>query len=97
MLKQQITKDELYRRLAVSAGVSEEAAAKMVEELARITAAEVGTNGGFLLPGVGMIEILERFERSGVNPATGDKVKIGPSVKLKFEFATRFKNVLQAR
>ena len=96
MLKQQITKEELFRRLAASASVSEEAAVKMVDELARIAAAEVSINGGFLLPGVGMIELVQRFERSGVDPVTGDKVKIGPSVRLKFEFTSRFKNILRA-
>jgi DNA-binding protein HU-beta len=90
MLKQQITQEELRQQLAKQANVSEEAVAKILEELTRIAVHETKVNGGFLLPGIGMIENVERFERTGVNPATGEKFIVPPSVKPRFKFAAKF-------
>jgi nucleoid DNA-binding protein len=97
LLKRQITKLELYRRLAEHAGVSEDAAAKVLEELSRVAAAEASANGGFLLAGIGIIESTERFERTSVNPMTGEEIKVGPSVKLKFQFSWRFKKAVETK
>lgn len=97
MLKRQITQQELHKELAHSAGVSEGAVVKVLEELARIATHEAKFNGGFLLPGIGMIENAERFERTGINPMTGEKIKIGPSTKLKFSFESRFKSAVSGQ
>ena len=91
MLKQQITQQELRRRLAQSAGVSEEAVASILDELAAIAMSEARRNGGFLLPGIGMIDNVERFQRTAVNPETGQKIR---STKLHFGFASRFKRAV---
>jgi nucleoid DNA-binding protein len=93
MLKQQITEEELRRELAACAAVSETAVVKLLEELSRIAARETKLNGGFLLPGIGMIENAEQFERTGVNPATGEKIKIPRRIKLRFQFASRFTKI----
>jgi nucleoid DNA-binding protein len=90
MLKQQITQEELRQQLAKYASVSEEAVGKILDELWRIAARETKLNGGFLLPGIGMIENVELFERTAVNPETGEKIIIPPSVKPRFQFASRF-------
>lgn len=94
MLKHQITQQELRRRLAQSAGVSEEAVASILDELAAIAMSEARRNGGFLLPGVGMIDNVERFQRTAVNPETGQKIMLGRSTKLHFGFASRFKRAV---
>jgi DNA-binding protein HU-beta len=96
MLKRQITKDELYSHLAQCASVSQSAASAIVEELARVAAKETEINGAFLLPGIGMIEIIERPERTGVNPMTGEKIRIRAKSSLKFTFESRFKNAVSA-
>ena len=97
MLKQQITQQELRKTLALSAGISEAAVVKVLEELTRVAASEAKLNGGFLLPGIGMIETVERFERTGVNPQTGEKIRIPPTTTLKFSFASHFKKAVSEK
>lgn len=94
VLKQQITQQELRTRLAQSAGVSEESVSKILSELVAIATSEARQNGGFLLPGIGMINNVERFQRTGVHPETGQKIMLGRTTKLHFGFASRFKKAV---
>jgi DNA-binding protein HU-beta len=96
MLHQQMTKEELCRELAQAASVSEDAVRKLLAQLACIAAQETSRNGGFLLPEIGMIENVQRSERTGVNPLTGEKIQLKAKLSLRFQFAAAFKKKVSA-
>jgi DNA-binding protein HU-beta len=90
MIHQQITQEELRQELARLASVSEDTVGLILDQLARIAARETKTNGGFLFPGIGMIDKVEQFERTGMNPATGQEIKLPAKTKLHFRFEAQF-------
>jgi DNA-binding protein HU-beta len=98
MLKRLMNRQELLSRLAQTANLSEASVGALLEALARVAGEEAKSNGGFVLPGIGLIQRKEAQERTGKNPQTGETIRIRAKVSLGLEFASRFKQfVLSSR
>src|SRR5438105_3494235 len=91
MLKRLMNRRELVSHLARTAGVSEVSVATVLTELARVAGEESKSNGAFLLPGIGLIEMRESPERIAQNPSTGELIKLRAKINVAFEFASQFK------
>jgi DNA-binding protein HU-beta len=62
--------------------------------LTQIAYAEVKKNGEFTLPGFGKLVKQKRKARTGINPKTGEKIKIKASKSVKFSAGKDLKSKL---
>lgn len=51
--------------------------------------------GEVAFPGFGVFKVVKRAERMGVNPKTGEKIKIAASTKPKFRAGKLFKDAVK--
>ncbi|HEY6765946.1 MAG TPA: HU family DNA-binding protein [Candidatus Sulfotelmatobacter sp.] len=94
MLRHLISNKELVSRLADRSGMSEGSVTSLLEEFARAAAEETKTSGGFVVPRIGLIEMVESPERIAKNPSTGEPIKLPAKVNLRFEFASKLKRIV---
>lgn len=71
-----MNKKELVNELATHLDMTKVDAEAMLDGFCAVLAELVAEGNDVTLPGVGKIEIRERDERNGVNPATGEKILI---------------------
>lgn len=82
-----MTKAQLLGVLAEKTGLAKKDVAGFMDTLAELAYSEVKKNGMFVLPGFGKMVKAQRKERMGVNPATGEKIKIAAKTVVKFRLA----------
>lgn len=82
-----MTKAQLLGVLAEKTGLAKKDVAGFMDALAELAYSEVKKNGMFVLPGFGKMVKAQRKERMGVNPATGEKIKIAAKTVVKFRLA----------
>src|SRR6185436_18985395 len=87
-----MTKSELATHIAAKFEVSKKTGTAILEELARLAARQA--KNGFVFPGVGKLEVVNRKARMGRNPQTGEAVKIPARRVLKFRVAKSMRDVL---
>ena len=89
-----MTKGGLIDELGtVSQGGKKDAAA-VLEALVAIAYRETKKFGEFTIPGIGKLVKQKRKARIGINPKTGEKIKIAASRKLTFAPAKAIKDAL---
>ena len=74
-----LTKTDILRRVADAAGISKTQAAAALDEVVAAAVESIRRDGDFVLPGVVKIAVATRARRAardGVNPATGEKIRI---------------------
>jgi len=71
-----MTKSQIVAALAEKSGMAKKDVASFLDTLAEMAYFEVKKNGEFVLPGFGKMVKAKRAARMGVNPATGEKIKI---------------------
>ena len=89
-----MTKAQLLGVLAEKTGLAKKDVAAFMDTLAELAYSEVKKNGLFVLPGFGKMVKAQRKERMGVNPATGEKIKIAAKTVVKFRLAKSAKEAV---
>lgn len=89
-----MTKAQLLGILAEKTGLAKKDVAGFMDTLAELAYSEVKKNGMFVLPGFGKMVKANRKERMGVNPATGEKIKIAAKTVVKFRLAKAAKEAV---
>ncbi len=87
-----MNKSELIRAIANNAGITLSAAENALDSV--ITAITDGLNAGekIQISGFGTFEIKEKTARDGINPKTGEKIKIPASKSPVFKFGKAYKD-----
>lgn len=89
-----MTKSQLMTVLAEKTGLSKKDVVSFMDTLVELAYKEVKTNGEFVLPGFGKMVKAKRKERMGINPATGEKIKIAAKTVVKFRLAKAAKEAV---
>ena len=90
-------RDELIDLLAVAAGISKNAARKLLSELASIAIREVKRGNKFVLPGLGKMVRIYRRGRTSRNPQTGEPITIQSKMIVKFFVDNKIKNLISGK
>ena len=80
-----MTKTQTIASLAESTGLTKAQVAQFLEELAKLSYVEA--KNGFTIPGIGKLVLVNRKERMGRNPATGEQILIPAKTVVKFRMA----------
>ncbi len=89
-----MTKTQTIAVLAEKTGVSKTEVSSLLDELANLAYAEAAS--GFTLPGIGKLMLVERAERQGRNPSSGESITIPAKTVVKFRVAKACKDALLA-
>jgi DNA-binding protein HU-beta len=92
--KKRMTQSEVINHFAEKTGMKRAQIKELFEEISRLAASEVGTNGEFVLPGFGKLVKSERKAREGRNPATGETIQIPAKTTLKFRVGKAMKDTV---
>lgn len=86
-----MNKTELINALASSADIKKNDARKALDAFLNIVADVLQSGDKLSLPGFGSFEVIERKERSGRNPRTGEEITIPASKMVKFKVGKSLK------
>ena len=89
-----MTQTAIIKELAETAGVNNKVSKQYMEALAQLAVRETKKNGVFILPGIGRFVRAERKARTGLNPATGEAIKIPAKKVVKFRIAKSVKDAI---
>ncbi|NTW14283.1 MAG: HU family DNA-binding protein [Candidatus Moranbacteria bacterium] len=89
-----MTKSQLLTTLSEKTGLSKKDVAGVLDALSALAYKEVKKVGEFVLPGFGKMVKAKRKARTGVNPATGEKIKIAAKTVVKFRLAKAAKDAV---
>jgi DNA-binding protein HU-beta len=89
-----MTKSQIFSALAEKTGLAKKDVTMLMDELANLAYSEVKKNGQFVVPGFGKMVKVHRKARMGVNPATGEKIKIAAKTVTKFRLAKAAKEAV---
>jgi len=89
-----MTKADLVADVAKKTGLSKKAAEEAVDAAVDVLKKTVKKDGTFRYPGLGTFTLKRRKARMGINPRTGDKIKIKASKTVGFKPAQGFKDSL---
>jgi len=87
-----MTKAQIMAGVAEAVGISKKQAGAALEALAQM--AYKNAKDGCTLPGLGKLVLLDRKERMGRNPATGEAIKIPAKRVVKFRVAKACKDAV---
>lgn len=90
-----MNKSELIAAMADKAGLSKKDAEKALAAFIDSVSEELKAGKKVQLVGFGTYEIRERAARTGVNPRTGDQIKIAASKAPVFKAGKAFKDAIQ--
>lgn len=94
MAAKKLTKAQIINTLSESAQLSKRDVTQLLDDLAQLAYVQVKKNGEFVLPGFGKLVKAKRKARMGVNPATGEKIKIAAKTVVKFRLAKAAKDAV---
>ena len=80
-----MNKSELVAAIAAKAGVTKDAAKKMVDAFQSVVVDELTAGNSVALVGFGTFEVSKRPARTGRNPLNGKTIKIAASKQPKFK------------
>ena len=86
-----MTKADLIAEFARATDLTKVKAAECLEKLALIMREELRDKGQVPLPRLGKLQVVQRAERCGRNPRTGEPVRIGPRKAVKFSAGKHLK------
>lgn len=89
-----MTKSQIVTTLAEKSGLAKKEINGLFEILNALAYKEVKKSGEFVLPGFGKLVKVKRKARMGVNPATGEKIKIAAKTVVKFRVAKAAKDAV---
>ncbi|TAK95532.1 HU family DNA-binding protein [Patescibacteria group bacterium] len=82
-----MTKAQLFSVLSEKTGMAKKDVASFFDTLTELAYSEVKKGGEFVLPGFGKLVKVNRKARTGINPATGEKIQIPAKIVAKFRLA----------
>jgi DNA-binding protein HU-beta len=94
MASPRLTKSQLQATLAEHVGVNRKTASAFLEALAAIAYRETKKKGEFVIPGIGKLVKQRRKARIGINPKTGQKIKIAAKTVVKLRIAKAAKDAV---
>ena len=89
-----MTKSQLMAALAEKTGLAKKDVVNFMEVLTNMAYSEVKKGGVFVLPGFGKMVKVNRKARTGINPATGEKIQIPAKTVVKFRLAKAAKEAV---
>lgn len=89
-----MTKSDLIGEVSKSTGLSKRAAEEAVDAAVDAMKKAIKKNGECRYPGFGTFRVKKRAARMGINPRTGEKIKIKASKTVGFKPAAAFKEKL---
>jgi len=92
-----VNKTELAQHLSEKADLSAGDAKTAVDALAAILTEALARGTEVNIAGFGKFSVAERGARTGVNPATGEKIQIAASKAAKFTAAKALKDAVNGR
>ncbi|WP_346938158.1 HU family DNA-binding protein [uncultured Clostridium sp.] len=87
-----MNKQELINEIAEQSGLTKKDATTFLETFIKITEETVANGEKVQLVGFGTFEKVERAEKKGRNPRTGEDIVIPPSNSVKFKVGKQFKD-----
>ncbi len=89
-----MTKTQLQATLAEETGTDRKMATHFLNVLVEIAYRETRKKGEFVLPGIGKLVKQKRKARIGINPKTGEKLKIAAKTVVKMRLAKAAKDAI---
>ena len=89
-----MTKTELVAKIANQVGVSKKLAGKLVNAFTAAVISGVKKDGEVRIQGFGTFKLSRRKAREGVNPRTGEKIKIPARNVPTFKAGSEFKKAV---
>ena len=90
-----MNKKELIAKLAEKMGTTKKAAGEQLDVTLETIAEALVSGQDVKLTGFGTFTVVERAERNGVNPATGESIMIPASKAPKFKASSVLKNAIK--
>jgi DNA-binding protein HU-beta len=87
-----MTKSQMQTALAERTGLKKSEIVTVLDELAGLAYQEAVN--GFAIPGIGKLVLVDRKERMGRNPATGEQILIPAKKVVKFRVAKACKDAI---
>jgi DNA-binding protein HU-beta len=87
-----MTKNQVITHLATKTKLTKKVAAQFLDELVKLSYKEAKKE--FVLPGLGKLKVVQRQQRMGRNPATGESILIPAKKVLKFRIAKAAKDAV---
>jgi|Deesub1362A_J573_1020465.scaffolds.fasta_scaffold01546_6 DNA-binding protein HU-beta len=85
MAKKPMTKMDMINKIAKDAGISKAAARAALESFVEMCVKEVKVGRPFRVAGLGTFSLKKTKARKGVNPATGEPIKIKAKKRMAFK------------
>lgn len=89
-----MTKSQMLSALSEKTGMAKKDVASVLDAMTEIAYKEVKKSGEFVVPGFGKMVKAKRKARMGVNPATGERIKIPAKTVVKFRLAKAAKDAV---
>ena len=89
-----MTKSQILATLAESSEMSKTQVSDFLDKMVELAYREVKNSGEFVIPGIGKLVKVNRKERMGRNPATGESIKIPAKTVVKFRVAKAAKEAV---
>jgi DNA-binding protein HU-beta len=90
-----MTKSQIMAALAEKCGMKKKEIVGVIETLVAMAYKEA--KNSFTIPGLGKLVLVQRKERMGRNPATGQAIKIPAKKVVKFRIAKAAKDAILAK
>lgn len=94
MAKKPMTKADMIAHVAKAAGISKAAAKLALESFVTVCRKEVKVGRPFRVAGLGTFSLKKSKARKGVNPATGEPIKIKAKKRMAFKMSSQVKDML---
>ncbi len=94
MAAKALTKSEVLNKLADATETSRKTAVLFLESLVTLAYTETKKKGEFVIPGIGKLVKQKRKARMGINPKTGEKIKIAAKTVVKIRIAKAAKDAI---
>ena len=97
MAKKPMTKNDMVDYVAKAAGIPKTAAKAALESFVEACRKEVKVGRPFRVAGLGTFALKKSKARKGVNPATGEAIKISAKKRVAFKPSSMFKDLLNPK
>ena len=87
-----MTKNQIITHLANKTKTTKKFSAQFLDELVKLSYKEAKKE--FVLPGLGKLKVVQRNQRMGRNPATGESILIPAKKVLKFRISKSAKDAI---
>ncbi|WP_052515499.1 HU family DNA-binding protein [Dethiosulfatarculus sandiegensis] len=94
MAKKPMTKTDMIDVIAKTAGIPKTAAKASLESFVAMCRKEIKANRPFRVAGLGTFALKKTKARKGVNPATGEPIKIKAKKRMAFKPSSQVKELL---